>query len=57
MNRRSNSGQAMVEFAICCAALVIALLIPWNGDLPVINQLAQAMGTYLRVLTFLLSIS
>lgn len=57
MSRPKSSGQALVEFSICCAVLVVALLVPWNGDAPVINQLAQALGTYLRVLTFLLSIS
>jgi len=57
MTRRCSRGQALVEFSICCAALVVALLVPWNGEAPVINQLALALGTYLRVLTFLLSIS
>jgi hypothetical protein len=57
MKRRVASGHALVEFTVCCAVLVIALLVPWEGNAPVIDQLARTMGTYLRVLTFLLSIS
>jgi hypothetical protein len=57
MKRHVTSGHVLVEFTVCCAMLVIALLVPWEGDASVIDQLARSMGTYLRVLTFLLSIS
>lgn len=55
--RRAMSGQSLVEFALCCGVMVIALLVPWNGGASVMTQLARALGTWFRVLTFLLSIS
>ena len=50
-------GQTMIEYALCCAALALALLIPWGGEDPVVVQLAKALRGYIRGLVFLLSVS
>lgn len=55
--RSRSCGQAMVEFALCCAVLVAALLLPWGDEPPVIAQLAQALLGYLRGISFLLSVA
>ena len=55
--RARCSGQTMIEYALCCAALALALLIPWGGEDPVVVQLAKALRGYIRGLVFLLSVS
>jgi hypothetical protein len=47
----------MVEFALCCALLTLALLVPWGGGQPALNQLVLALRDYMRVLVLLVSIS
>jgi Flp pilus assembly pilin Flp len=54
---QDEKGQALIEYALCCAVLVVALLVPWGGDDPVVVQLARALRGYFRGISFLLSIS
>ena len=52
-----EKGQSLAEYLGCCAVLVLALLLPYDGESAVVTQLAQALVDYVRGLTFLLSLS
>ena len=52
-----EKGQSLAEYLGCCAVLVLALLLPYDGESAVVTQLAQALVDSVRGLTFLLSLS
>jgi hypothetical protein len=52
-----GAGQALIEYALCCAVLATALLVSWGGDDPVVVLLARALRAYFRGIGFLLSIA
>jgi hypothetical protein len=52
-----GTGQALIEYALCCAVLATALLVPWGGGDPVVVLVAKALRAYCRGIGFLLSIS
>lgn len=57
MTRRwRETGQAMPEYLIACAVLVVALLLPWNGQSSVLAQLAAALRGHVRTAVYLLSL-
>ena len=57
MSGTREKGQSLAEYLGCCAVLVLALLLPYDGESAVVTQLAQALVDYVRGLTFLLSLS
>ena len=57
MNRKSEAGQAMAEYLLCTSVLVVALLVPWFADQPVVLQWAQALRNAWRLMSWLLALS
>ena len=55
--KASQRGQAMAEYALCCAVLALALLARCGTEEPAVVLLAKVLGDYVRTLTYLLSIS
>ena len=51
-----EAGQAMPEYLIACAVLVVALLLPWNGQASVLAQLAASLRGYVRTAVYLVSL-
>ncbi len=54
--RIRQAGQAVPEYLLACAVLVIALLLPWNGEASVLAQLMSTVRGYLRMHVFVLSL-
>jgi hypothetical protein len=57
VNRKSQAGQAMAEYLLCTSVLVVALLVPWFADQPVVLQWAQALRNAWRLMSWLLALS
>ncbi len=57
MSGAREKGQSLAEYLGCCALLVLVLLLPYDGESAVVTQLAQAVGQYVRGISFLLSLS
>ena len=51
-----QAGQALPEYLLACGVLVVALLLPWNGEASVLVQVMSALRGYLRMSVFLLSL-
>lgn len=49
-------GQAMAEYLLGCAVLVIALLLPWNDGRSVMAELLAAVRGHLRMGMYLMSL-
>lgn len=55
--RARDTGQVLTEYLLCCAVLLVALVLPAGDDGPVLLQWAQLIGHRLQWLIWLLALS
>jgi hypothetical protein len=57
MRTRRQTGQALLEYLVCCGALAVALLVPGPDGNSIASQLAKALQHYVSNALLLLSIA